>query len=58
MSATVSTIAGNDECPFAIKGGGHAPQAGAANVVSHALEIMPPEHEHEHWAIFEGCLAL
>ena len=41
VSATVSTIAGNDECPFAIKGAGHAPQAGAANIVSHALETMP-----------------
>lgn len=41
VSATVSIIAGNDECPFAIKGAGHAPQAGAANIVSHALETMP-----------------
>lgn len=34
VSTTVSTIAGNEGCPFAIKGAGHAPQAGAANIDS------------------------
>lgn len=45
VSTTVSTIAGNEGCPFAIKGAGHAPQAGAANIVSYIIEAINCEDE-------------
>ncbi|MCJ1454568.1 hypothetical protein MMC28_004921 [Mycoblastus sanguinarius] len=34
VSTTISTIAGKEECPFAVKGGGHTPAAGSANIQS------------------------
>lgn len=45
VSTTVSTIAGNEGCPFAIKGAGHAPQAGSANIVSYVFGTTTSEHE-------------
>ena len=45
VSTTVSTIAGNAGCPFAIKGAGHAPQAGAANIVSQIFEVIISKHK-------------
>ena len=34
VSTIVSTITGDDGCPFAVKGGGHDPAAGSANIQS------------------------
>ena len=45
VSTTVSTIVGDERCPFAIKGAGHAPQAGAANIVSEIFRVIIPKHK-------------
>lgn len=45
VSKIVSTVAINEGCPFAIKGAGHAPQAGAANIVSSVFKAIIPEHK-------------
>ena len=44
VSTAVSTIAGNERCPFAIKGAGHAPHAGAANIVSQLFGVTISKH--------------
>ena len=45
VSAILSQISGHEECPFAIKGGGHAPQAGSANIVSYVFGTISSKHE-------------
>ena len=45
VSTFLSQIAGNERCPFAIKGGGHAPQAGSANIVSQVIGIISPRNK-------------
>lgn len=52
----LSQIAGNEGCPFAIKGGGHAPQAGAANIVSYIFGAISSKHELQFK--LEDCLDL
>lgn len=56
VSTTVSIIAGNKGCPFAIKGAGHAPQAGAANIVSGIFEAIAFQPELQ--AKFRSSLLL